>query len=412
MAAGILVILLDQARDATFDDPVLQIPRMRGLAARGTRFTNAYTNAPTCDEARIGLVAGRHAHLPGGSKLTESEPTLFTAFRGAGFRTGYVGKWHLTPDHLKGGPGGLAPNGYVTKKILKGVDFFAGREVGHENQYQSADYFVNGSYTPTKYQGYWPVQVTDISLRFLRKNADRDFLLFVSYEPPHPSKSQYPLVAGFPYDPSSLVPPPNVPAGVVGKMQQKGAGYYSMFASLDVEVGRLLDELDVLGIGRDTTVVLSSDHGDLLYSHGWAWKQKPYEEATRVPLVLRGGRYGPELRDLSVGLLDLPTTLMLDHGVAPPGAMQGGHLLDADGDVYLQIVYPDKTSWIPYEQWRGVVSERWKYVVSQDGSEALFDLPNDPYEQNSVAASRGAQLTRMRRLVRAKAFETGDDFFG
>ena len=411
MASGILLILLDQARDLTFDDPVLQIPRMRALAAEGTRFASCYTNAPTCDEARVALFAGRLSHLPGGSKLTVSEPTLFTAFRRAGYETGYVGKWHLTPSSLMGGPGGLAPTGFVPPEILRGVDYFAGREIGHENDYQDAKYFLKGSYVPIKTKGYWPVKVTNLAIGFLRKHAGRDFLLTASYEPPHPSKAKYPQIPGFPYVPTSITPPPNVPPGAAGKMQQQAAGYYSMYASLDREVGRLLDELDALGIGRDVTVVLSSDHGDLLFSHGWRWKQKPYEEAVRVPLMLRGPAWRSELRDTPVGLLDLPTTLLHDHDVPPPKTMQGGHLRAADGNVYLEIAFPDKTSWIPYEQWRGVVSEGWKYVVSKDRTEALFDLDEDPFEKNSLASSRGDVLARMRRLVLQLAHELGDDFF-
>ena len=411
MNSGILLILLDQARDTTFDDPLLQIPRMRALAAEGTRFTSCYTHSPTCDEARVNLFAGRFAHSPGGNKLTETEPTLFTAFRQAGYETGYFGKWHLTPDHLKGGVGGATPTGYVPAEILRGIRAFAGREVGHENAYQDAIYWMKGSTVQYQASGYWPVEVTDLAIRFLRMQAGRDFLLVAAYEPPHPSGSSYPQIAGFPYDPASMTPAPNVPPGAVAEMQKKMAGYYSMFASLDPEVGRLLDELEALGIARDVTVVLASDHGDLLMSHGWKGKQKPYEEAVRVPLALRGPAYGPEVRDLPVGLIDLPVTLLRDQGLAAPGSMQGGHLREADGDVYLEIVNPNNSSWVPYEQWRGVVSEGWKYAVSQDRTEALFDLARDPYEKSSVASSRGEVLARMRRLALRLAHESGDDFF-
>ena len=171
---------------------------------------------------------------------------------------------------------------------------------------------------------------------------------------------------------------------------------------VDLELGRLLDEIDALGL--EVVGGFTSDHGDMLYSHGQTFKRSPLEESARVPLLVRGPgwRAGATLR-YPVGQLDLARTLV-ELG-------QGTHLQDARDSTYFEMALP-AGSW-KGGTWRGIATDDgWKLAVSENGPRLLSDLTGDPLELVNLAGQGLAREDELYQRMRQWAHETGDDFFG
>ena len=182
------------------------------------------------------------------------------------------------------------------------------------------------------------------------------------------------------------------------KYQRYAGDYLRCVASVDRSVGRLLDELDALGLAEDTIVVYSSDQGFYLGEHGWFDKRWIYEESLRMPLLMRWPgevEAGARPRQL-VQNLDHAPTLLEAAGVDVPGAMQGQSLLPLvtggepgpwrDAIYYHYFEFPGVHA---VRRHYGVRTDRYKLVrfYGDDGLDAweLYDLDADPHELHSVA---------------------------
>ena len=153
-------------------------PNTDRLAAEGIRFTHAYANTPACTPSRAIILTGKYS-LSNGTvandlPLRESEITIGNVLKDAGYRTGYIGKWHLDgiPRDKFTPPG----------ERRQGFDFWAVWNCSHA--YYGAKYFRDDP-TPIKIDGYEPVAQTDLALEFLDADDDRPFCLFLSWGPPH-----------------------------------------------------------------------------------------------------------------------------------------------------------------------------------------------------------------------------------
>jgi arylsulfatase A-like enzyme len=181
------------------------------------------------------------------------------------------------------------------------------------------------------------------------------------------------------------------------------AAYYSTTSLLDDQIGRLLQELDRLGLAQDTLVIFLSDNGMMHGSHGLQGKGVWYEEAVRVPALVRWpGRVAARSRITSPASgVDLGPTCVDAAGGGAQDDLPGTSLLPAltgrlpadraDKDLFSEVRKKHSTG--EGADWQLARHGRWKYVRLRDGGERLYDLDRDPGEWRDVATSGDADST-------------------
>ncbi len=416
---NVLLILPDQLRAqalGALGNRDVRTPHIDRLAADSLVFRNTLANTPVCCPARANILTGRYAHRNGmvanDLRLREGQPTISQILRDAGYRTGFIGKWHLD-----GGPRlpGFVPPG----PRRHGFEFWAANECSHSHF--RTQYFRDQP-QPIPINRFEPEAWVDLAVEFLQgaRQDQRPFFLALEMGPPHDPYQAPPEYAKL-YDPARLTMRPNWKAapGVPGPREI--AQYYGMVSATDDQVGRLLATLDQLGLREDTIVLFTSDHGDMLGSQGERLKRKPWEESIRVPGILRYPRKIPRGRQSEALFthVDFAPTLLSLCGVRPPSGIQGADLSpvvlgerDAGPDsAFFQIFGPyqgDGTD----DGWRGVRTHRYLYARYQSRPWVLYDLEKDSYEQHNLAGERSAQtaLGEMERQLSAWMKRTGDSW--
>jgi arylsulfatase A-like enzyme len=412
-----LIVLPDQLRAQALGclgNPDIQTPNLDALAREGILFRNTFANTPVCCPARAVLLTGRYAHANGmvanDLRFRESEVTIAELLREQGYRTGFIGKWHLD-----GGPRlpGFVPPG----PRRQGFDFWAANECSHAHF--DTQYFRDGS-TPIAVKKFEAEAWTDLAIEFLRETGERPFFLVVSMGPPHdpygaPEKFQKQ------YDPASMTMRPNWVEGTPGGGRKEIAGYAAAVSAVDEQVGRIRDALRDLGRAEDTVLLVTSDHGDMLGSQGRRLKRTPWEESIGVPGIVRYPRGGPGGRvvDALLTHVDVAPTFLALAGLPAPASMQGTDLsgilrggADRGPDsAFLQIFVPYLSDDVK-EGWRGVRTARYLYARSETEPWLLYDLKADPYEQKNLAADPAAAALRaeMEGTLAAWMKRTGDSW--
>jgi arylsulfatase A-like enzyme len=431
---NIVFVFADQLRYSALGssgNPVVRTPNLDRLAAAGLVFEQAFANHPLCSPYRANLLTGKYGFANGVPDneyvLWDNQVTLAQALKGAGYRTAYVGKWHL----------GSGP--YPPEKRYGFDHMFAFNCL---NRHYGAVHYRNEA-GPIKVEKFAPEGETDEAIRFMedhvKAHGDSPFALVMSWEPPHWPYDQYPQEFNT-YDPARVDLPPNVPVQMAEFARREIAQYYGNVSALDAQMGRLLGALDTLGIADDTIVCFSSDHGDHLSSHGYgkpmdkwlhptmrASKSTPYEESVHIPFLLRYPRVvraGRRTRAL-FGTVDVMPTLLDLCGVPIPEGVQGHSLAHvvtgADGGTLPDSVYlmnmgtgwPDRPRWVGC--WRGVRTARWVYARwhnPDDHEPVLFDRRIDPYELNNLAGKPKFADVQRQMEARLKKWmaDTGDPF--
>jgi len=398
---NMLVIVVDQLSEWATDPAErapLDLPNLDALAAQGRTFSRCYTTSPVCSENRLALLTGQYPFSLGTSKLEPGVPTMGTIFDAAGYDTGYVGKWHLSPDPTK--------SGRVKPEDRVGWRFFAGNE-GAPHEYENNVSWVGDDTTAISTSPWEPAWNTQQALRFLRTDRNKPFLLVVNYSPPHPQADSGYAPPSLNYDPAEITPRPNT---THPNAPQRIAKYMSLCDTVDVELGDLLAEVDL----ATTLVVFTADHGDLLYAHGAGHsdqKRWPFEECAHVPLVIAGPGMAAGEESSLVSTVDILPSLLFLASLAGPPEIQGSEFPSATA-IYFGHDSANK-SW-GGERWRGLVDGDWKYAVTESGAlEGLWDLSGDPYELVNLAPNPlyAPTLNAMRAAAVARAASIEDPFF-
>lgn len=420
---NILVVLADQLRRdalASFGDPDISTPNLDALAARGVSFTNASSTCPVCVPFRFTLLTGEYAHsryVPSIDwRMSPAERMLADEFNEAGYRTCYVGKWHLYGAYgVRPGISSRDANLHAIPPEHQGR--FA-RWLGFELSNAPFDtrYFADDDLEPRKLEGYQTDGLFDLAMGLIREEKERHqpFFLMLSVEPPHP-----PYEAPEPYlsrwAGRELTLPPNFRASdeaehavLLGERRR----YAAAVENLDWNVGRLSWFLTEQGIAEETVVVFLSDHGELGGAHGLREKQWPYEESVGIPLIISDpahpGRHGTTVKD-PVSTEDFLPTLLGLAGLKARDSKSGLDLSplvrgEKEGlgreAILLEFIAEFRTG-MPFhaETWRAIRTNRHKYTVLGAGdagsSWQLFDLAEDPYEtRNLVQDADGSALRR------------------
>lgn len=410
MRPNLLYLFGDEHRGQAigYANPDVQSPVIDRLAAEGVRFTHAYANSPVCTPSRGSLLTGQwpwqHGAISNDLPVHHGPetPSIARALKGAGYRCGYIGKWHIggwPRDRFT--PPGPARLGFD--------DLWAAWECHH--QYMRPKYHLNDSPDPVLLEGvYEPEVQTDLALAWLQDHLDgssaapdQPFCLFLSYGPPH--DPYRPLPPGYEdhYDPASLAVRPN--CADTPNHRRDLADYYAHVTALDTQIGRLISLLRERGVLDNTLVVYSSDHGTMLGSHGMTHKQQPWEESINIPLVMRFGDRLPRgtTNDLLIGIVDYAPTLLGLLDVPIPPAMQGHNLAphilgqrdDCPESVYLtELICCDQAVRLQLQPWRGVRTARYTYARDINGPWVLYDNDSDPYQRQNLATTQEGQPLR------------------
>ncbi|MCP4641292.1 MAG: sulfatase-like hydrolase/transferase, partial [bacterium] len=198
--------------------------------------------------------------------------------------------------------------------------------------------------------------------------------------------------------------------------------YYAMTANLDWNFGRLMDALDAAGIADNTLVVLTSDHGEMFGAHGRRAKNIFYEEACRIPFLMRmpGRIPAGNAADACLGTVDImPTTLGL-LGLSVPEAVEGMDLSRSacgeagpEPDAALLQNTGACAAWTDGHEWRALRDKRYTYAIyRRDRSERLFDNVSDPLQMTNLAESpdHAPVMERFRAMLADRMAGLNDTF--
>ena len=403
---NLLLVFADQMRGEAMrcaGNQQAHTPALDALAAQGMLFTNAIANCPVCTPSRASLLTGKY---PLGCRtvvndlaLPEDEVTFAGVMGATGYRTGYVGKWHLDGiSRHKFTPPGRRRHGFDS--------FWAAYNCTHA--YFDTKYYLDTPEIVRVPDTYEPDVQTDLAIEFLDGYRDEPFCLVLSWGPPHDPYDQVPDRFRAMYGPAKLALRPNCPADLGANERRAIADYYAAVTALDRNFGRLMHALDRRGLAGNTIVVFTSDHGDMLWSHNRRRKQQPWEECINIPLIVRwpGGVPAGAKSDSLIGIADLAPTLLGLAGLAAPDFMEGtdlSHVLPLSrsprssrsprghpGTEYesvpiMDLVPVDQAPLWGGQPWRGVRTRRYTYARERERRLVLYDNLRDPFQMTNLS---------------------------
>lgn len=451
---NILVIFDDQLRAdvcGVYGGKNITTPGIDRLAKDGVVFENALSICPVCTPFRGMLQTGRYpSHTGIVLNWVEVNPRLHgiaNIFDDAGYRTGFIGKWHLAAGVRKhSGPHAATPED--RKRISAAEAAYA--KQNPETEYvppgparlgyqfwQAFNFHANFQhafyYEDTPKRLVMPKYETesemDMAIAFMRqqKETGQPFLLMVAPHPPHPPFSPKDCPEGYLEKiPKQLTWAPNVPDDAPRRKNQLATRcYYAMAKHFDDQFNRVLDFLDESGLADNTIVVLTSDHGEMLGSHRRSNKMVPYREAVKIPCIVRWPGHIPAGRRLEVlqtPMDHLPTLCTLA-GLRAPADCDGMDLStallgtkDIKRDAVLMANYVSNwdffdsgTNW---PEWRAVRTPQYTYVKWLTGKEELYDDVADPYQMKDLAAAPESQpvMKSLRTRLKELLAEAHDEF--
>ncbi len=391
---NLLFIVADSWRGQAFGfagDFNAVTPNLDRLARESACCTRAYTSFPVCCPSRAAMLTGKYPHAAGvrrnHSLLPLDQPTISATLKSAGYRTGYIGKWHLD---------GRENDGFVLPERRRGFDEWAAFNLSHKH-FDWAYY--RDTPTPIRVAGFETEHQVNTAIDFMRRAASQPFYLYLSIVAPH---SPFTPPEGYiRTDAATLRLRPNVPGAFEAQVRKDLAGFYGLGTAADFHLGRLLRALDERALTRDTIVVFTSDHGEMHGSHGEEGLDYPYEETTRIPLLIRyPRRIQSSVVNVPISNVDYAPTLLGVCGVDLPRGMQGRNLASAlaRGRVPSEAIFAEGELGTPNE-WRMVVRDPFKLVVdAQIQPTRLYHLTHDPYEMKNLLHSQAMSRVQERLL--------------
>jgi len=414
---NILFIMTDQHNVhalGCYGSREVKTPNMDRLARQGALFEQAFCQTGQCCPARYSIWTGRYARTHGlyynGQLENRNEDTVADILRRKGYRTATIGKHHMHMD--------VMPDKHGFDVVIDLPEYRAFLESeGKTGQDRKGDFLPENVHPgrsrvgPCRVDndhhkaGYWAARAID----FMRESKDQPFCLWLSFYGPHtPIMPSEPWASM--YDPASVTLPPNHKydydydtPGLKGTQEKSGtfgedlhrktlACYYGLVSQIDHNIGRVLDELDRLGLADNTAVVYTADHGEMMSEHGaWTKGHQGYDATVRVPLMLRCPGVIPQgvRRKAPACSIDLlPTLLELTHQPIPKNVQGKSLVAPAKGqaDNWRDTIFSEIGASVENQT---VIARtaNTKYVVYRQDSkvayEQLFDLKKDPWEMKN-----------------------------
>ena len=413
-----------------------ETPNLDRFAASGMRFSDAYASCPVCSPTRASIMTGKYPTrlgitdwIPGQrpknrkllapailNQLPLAEVTIAEALKEAGYRTFFAGKWHL------GGKG-----------YWPGRQGFDVNKGGHRAGSPPGGYYApykNPALEDGPAGEYLTDRLADESIRFLKRQGDAPFLLYLSFYTVHtPIQACKRHIAKFDRKAAALpAGPEQVPEwDGFTKLRQDNPAYASMVHAMDENVGRVLEELQELDLAKNTVVIFTSDNGGrstlrrrgsptcnlpLRAGKGWC-----YEGGIRVPLLIRCPGVttpGSVCRVPVISTDFYPTMLELARlkpnpdqhrdGASLVPLLKGRQELDREA-IFWHYPHYHGSAWTPGA---AVRSGRWKLIeFHEDKQVELYDLHDDLGERKDLAAKYPRKKAELHKMLQRLQADTG-----
>ena len=434
---------------SAYGSRLIKTPNIDRLANEGMKLENCFVTNSICTPSRAVILTGKYSHINGVpvfNHIDNTQPMLSKYLQQAGYYTGVVGKWHLGGNN-PARPDDGKPAGFDYWNILPG-----------QGAYFNPVMIENGKRKTI--EGYTTDIITDLAMDFIKNRPqDKPFFLMYHHKAPHRNwqpdekhrkqyenvtlpepptfnddysgKSDAPRQATMRIDrdltDKDLKMPP--PAGLTArelkkwKYQRYMRDYLACVASVDDNVGRLLDWLDKNNLSKNTIVIYTSDQGFFLGDHNFFDKRFMYEESLRMPFMIRWPqriKAGSVSRSMILNVDFAP--MMLDAaGLKVPQDMQGRSFLPIlEGrrpanwrtSMYYRYYHPGDHNVAAHY---GVRTERYKLIYFNKLDQwELYDLKKDPREMHNVYSDPGYKrilLDLKKELQRLKKEVKDDDRF-
>jgi choline-sulfatase len=428
---NILILMVDQLNGTLFPDgPAdwLHAPNIKALAARSTRFRNAYTASPLCAPGRAAFMSGQLPSATGvydnAAEFTSSIPTYAHHLRRAGYQTCLSGKMHFVgPDQLHGFEQRLTTDIYPAdfgwtpdyRKPGERIDWW------YHNMGSVTGAGVAEITNQMEYDDAVAYEATRKLYDLARGGDARPWCLTVSFTHPHDpyvARRKYwdlyedcdhlqPEVPAFDYedhDPHSqrIFDANNWREFDITEddIARSRRAYFANISYLDDKVGEILQVLE--DTRQEAIVVFVSDHGDMLGERGLWFKMSFFEGSSRVPMMISAPGMEPGLQTTPVSNIDICPTLCELAGVSMEEVMPWttGQSLVPMGQGRerhepVAMEYAAEASQSPMVALR---QGKWKYTNCAIDPEQLFDLEADPHELTNLAedAAHARTLERFR----------------
>ena len=362
---NLLFVFTDEQRVdtlAAYGNTRIEMPNLNRLASQSHVFDRAYVTQPVCTPSRSTLLTGLWPHTSGCTAnnvpLAEATPCLPEMLPAGRWATAYHGKWHLGDEIF-------AQHGFEQWRSVEDLyrpHYSPGRDRSARSTYHhwllsrgitpaDGDVFGRDETARLPEEHGKPAYLAGEASRYIREHRHEPFVLFVNFLEPHmpffgPRDAQYApadvsLPGNFDAPPTEDQPlktrlyarsyyergHSGLPLKTEADWRRMIANYWGLCSLVDTHVGAILETLDDCGLAERTIVVFTSDHGDMMGSHRLLAKCTQFEEAVRVPMLIRlpGQREGRRVAG-PVSHIDLLPTLLDYLGVEPPAHVQGRSL--------------------------------------------------------------------------------------
>ena len=442
---NIVYVFADQFRQQSLgflkQDPV-KTPNINAFAKGAVFLQNAASNLPLCSPFRAMLMTGKwpskntiktNCNVKSPFELRDSEVCLSDVLAANGYECGYIGKWHLTRP-LKNYPKFNKRPGwdaFTPPRSRHGFNFWYSYGCNDEHltpHYWTSKADENAANSPKEYS---VEHETKIAVKYIsNKNGKyrkrkKPFLLFVSYNPPHPPYGLVPQKYKKLYNDKSidqLLNRYNIPknktelkkfAGLWGWpekncktiknswLHKRAIWYFAAISAVDQGFGKILNAIKKAGIEKNTIIIFSADHGENLGSQGRMQKGTINTESFSIPFLIQyKGKIKPGTNTLLFNAPDIMPTLL---GLA---GLNKNIPTQVQGTDYSKLFLGGKMKQPltqPYIDWgicRGVRSKNYTFHNCYGNKEpVLFDNRKDPYQMNNIAAENPNLVKKFRQAI-------------
>lgn len=408
---NIIIIITDQQRaDAVgYVNPNIITPNLNKLASESIICTEAYVQSPQCQPSRASILTGRYptAHRVwwNETRLSLNEKTIGNYLKDFGYSTGYFGKLHIdtNKNHIETAQHFGFHNIFLSEdwqSLATGKLLHTNKSISNKISEEFFGPMSTKTWTGklTDRSFHHEDMITDKAIQYINSRTG-PYLAIISYNGPHPPYAAPGEYSNL-YELESLSVPdkkiPNLMGHILSddewrKLKQQ---YYGSISWIDDNIGRIIN------IDPTAIIVFLSDHGDILGDHGLFSKGiYTYDGNIKIPLLFKIPGIDPFKYDHLVQAIDILPTLLDIVGVKIPVGVQGKSLIShfnnntiANHYVISMLCHSDRL--------RMLRTKSLKYWI-QGNKEYLYDLINDPYENNNIVNDLNT-LNRVRfQLLKA-----------
>ena len=390
----------------------VETPNIDFLAKNGVLFTKFYAATPVCSPSRGSLVSGMYPQHTGVPKndlpMNDNMVTYAEVLLKAGYKTGFIGKWHLDgtgkPQWAPERKFGFADNKYMYNRghWKKMVDTNEGPKVAAVDAKGEPSYNLDGADELSFTTDF----LTDRTIDFIEKNKNNPFSLYLSIPDPHgpdavrlPYSEMYKHM-NFQKPPSFNSNPDTVPSWAKPEKNPKLTHYqyFGMVKCIDDNVGKILSYLRENELLDKTIIVFTSDHGDLRAEHGKHNKGNPLEASAKVPFIVYYPAKIPAgaIVENALNTVDFAPTFLAFLNQKVPTQMQGrdfsGLLINPSAkNNFEDITFMRSTGLGNEGNWTAAVTSQYKLILSKTDEPWLIDMKTDPNELINVISNPDKQ---------------------